>query len=48
MIVPHRLHLRKLVLYIAPALGILFAYDMLVVLAYFGGWTWLSLPHIPL
>lgn len=48
MIVPHRLHLRKLVLYIAPALAILFAYDMLVVLAYFSGWTWLDLPHIPL
>ena len=48
MIVPHRLHLRKLVLYIAPALAILFAYDMLVVTAYFSGWTWLNLPHIPL
>lgn len=48
MIVPHRLHLRKLVLYIAPALAILFAYDMLVVLAYFSGWTWIDLPHIPL
>lgn len=48
MIVPHRLHLRKWVLYIAPELAVLFAYDMLVVLAYFSGWTWLSLPHIPL
>ncbi len=48
MIVPHRPHLRKLVLYIAPALAILFAYDMAVFLAYSSGWTWLDLPHIPL
>lgn len=48
MIVPHRLHVWKLVRYIAPALGILFAYDMLVVLLFYSGWTWISLPHIPL
>ncbi len=48
MIVPHRLHIRKLVRYIAPSLGILFAYDMLVVLVYLSGRTWVSLPHIPL
>src|SRR5690349_4761084 len=48
MIVPHRLHVWKLVRYIAPALGILFAYDMLVVLLFYNGWTWVSLPHVPL
>ncbi|HSU32179.1 MAG TPA: bestrophin family ion channel [Bryobacteraceae bacterium] len=48
MIVPHRLHVWKLVRYIVPALGILFAYDMLVVLLFYSGWTWISLPHIPL
>jgi ion channel-forming bestrophin family protein len=48
MIVPHQLHVWKLVRYIAPALGILFAYDMLVVLLFYNGWTWVSLPHVPL
>lgn len=48
MIVPHRPHVWKLVRYIAPGLGILFAYDMLVVVAFYQGWTWISLPHVPL
>src|SRR5579875_3204007 len=48
MIVPQGLQLRKLIPYIGPTIAVLFAYDMLVVLAYFGGWKWISLPHIPL
>lgn len=48
MIVPQGLQYRKLIPYIGPTIAVLFAYDMLVVLAYFSGWTWISLPHIPL
>jgi putative membrane protein len=48
MIVPQGLQFRKLIPYIGPTIAVLFAYDMLVVLAYFSGWKWISLPHIPL
>lgn len=48
MIVPQGLQFRKLIPYIGPTIAVLFAYDMLVVLAYFAGLKWISLPHIPL
>jgi putative membrane protein len=48
MIVPQGLQFRKLIPYMGPTVALLFAYDMLVVLLYFWGWTWISLPHIPL
>jgi ion channel-forming bestrophin family protein len=48
MIVPQGLQFRKLIPYMGPTVALLFAYDMLVVLLYFWGWKWISLPHIPL
>ena len=44
MIVPQGLQFRKLIPYMGPTVALLFAYDMLVVLLYFWGWTWISLP----
>ena len=49
MIVSSRAKLGILVHYIGRRLVFLFAFDVVVAVAYvFGGWTWLALPDIPL
>lgn len=49
MIVPQSKNLTHLLVFIAKPLAILFAFDMIVAIAYvYGELTWIALPHIPL
>src|SRR6516225_11711981 len=49
MIVSQSRKLGSLALYIGRPLALLFAFDIVVMVAFvFGGWTWLALPNIPL
>jgi putative membrane protein len=49
MIVPAQETVKKLLLYVGKPLALLFLFDMAVAVAYvYGGWTWVSMPDIPL
>jgi ion channel-forming bestrophin family protein len=49
MILPTRVSLVKLLGYVGRPMAMLLAYDMAVAISYvYGGWTFISMPHIPL